>query len=36
LILPLQDEFGCSRALIASAISMNLLLFGVAGPISAI
>src|SRR3989304_141995 len=34
LILPLQDEFGWSRALIASAISMNLLLFGVAGPIS--
>lgn len=34
LILPLQTEFGWSRALIASAISMNLLLFGVAAPIS--
>ena len=34
LILPLQEEFGWSRALIAMAISMNLLLFGVAAPIS--
>lgn len=34
LILPLQTEFGWSRALIASAISMNLLLFGIAAPIS--
>jgi MFS family permease len=34
LILPLQLEFGWSRALIASGISMNLLLFGVAAPIS--
>lgn len=34
LIHPLEAEFGWSRALIASAISMNLLLFGVAGPIS--
>lgn len=34
LIHPLEGEFGWSRALIASAISMNLLLFGVAGPIS--
>jgi MFS family permease len=34
LILPLQEEFGWSRALIALAISMNLLLFGVAAPIS--
>jgi MFS family permease len=30
----LEAEFGWSRALIASAISMNLLLFGVAAPIS--
>jgi sugar phosphate permease len=34
LIHPLEGEFGWSRAMIASAISMNLLLFGVAGPIS--
>jgi MFS family permease len=34
LIHPLEAEFGWSRALIASAISMNLLLFGVAGPLS--
>lgn len=34
LIHPLELEFGWSRALIASAISMNLLLYGVAGPIS--
>src|SRR6478672_1303556 len=31
LIHPLEAEFGWSRALIASAISMNLLLFGVSG-----
>jgi MFS family permease len=34
LIHPLEAEFGWSRTLIASAISMNLLLFGVASPIS--
>jgi len=34
LIHPLEAEFGWSRALIASAISINLLLFGVAAPIS--
>jgi MFS family permease len=34
LIHPLEAEFGWSRALIASAISMNLLLFGVAAPVS--
>jgi sugar phosphate permease len=34
LIHPLEAEFGWSRALIASAISMNLLLFGVAAPIT--
>ena len=34
LIHPLEAEFGWSRALIAAAISMNLLLFGVAAPIS--
>jgi MFS family permease len=34
LIHPLESEFGWSRALIASAISMNLLLFGVAAPVS--
>jgi MFS family permease len=36
LIHPLESEFGWSRALIASAISMNLLLFGVAAPISGV
>src|SRR5215813_6298128 len=34
LIHPLEAEFGWSRALIASAISMNLLLLGIASPIS--
>ena len=34
LIHPLEAEFGWSRTLIASAVSMNLLLFGVAAPIS--
>jgi MFS family permease len=34
LIHPLEAEFGWSRALIASAVSMNLLLFGVAAPLS--
>jgi MFS family permease len=34
LILPLEAEFGWSRALIAMAVSVNLLLFGVAAPIS--
>jgi MFS family permease len=34
LILPFELEFGWSRAAIASAVSVNLLLFGVAAPIS--
>ncbi len=34
LIHPLEAEFGWSRTLIASAISMNLLLFGVAAPVT--
>jgi MFS family permease len=34
LIHPLEAEFGWSRAAIASAVSMNLLLFGIAAPIS--
>src|SRR5918996_1029356 len=34
LIHPLEEEFGWSRTLIASAISVNLLLFGVAAPVS--
>ena len=34
LIHPLETEFGWSRALISSAISVNLLLFGIAAPIS--
>ena len=34
LIHPFEVEFGWSRAAIASAISINLLLYGVAGPVS--
>jgi sugar phosphate permease len=34
LIHPLEAEFGWSRTLIASAVSMNLLLFGLAAPVS--
>src|SRR5919109_1913473 len=34
LIHPLETEFGWTRAAIASAVSMNLLLFGIASPIS--
>ena len=34
LIHPLEAEFGWSRATISSAISMNLLLFGIAAPVS--
>jgi MFS family permease len=34
LIHPLEAEFGWSRIMIASAVSMNLLLFGIAAPIS--
>lgn len=35
LIIPLQDEFGWSRATISIAISINLLLFGFMGPFAA-
>jgi MFS family permease len=34
LIHPLEAEFGWSRAAIASVVSINLLLFGIASPIS--
>jgi MFS family permease len=34
LIHPLEAEFGWSRTAIASAVSMNLLLFGIASPVS--
>ncbi len=34
LIHPLELEFGWSRAAISSAVSLNLLLYGMAGPIS--
>ncbi|MSP41680.1 MAG: MFS transporter [Deltaproteobacteria bacterium] len=34
LIHPLEAEFGWSRTMIAAAVSMNLLLFGVAAPVS--
>jgi sugar phosphate permease len=34
LIHPLEAEFGWSRTMIASAVSMNLLLFGIAAPLS--
>ena len=35
LIVPLQDEFGWSRATISLAVSINLLLFGLSGPFAA-
>lgn len=35
LIVPLQDEFGWSRADIAGAVSINLVLYGCAGPFAA-
>lgn len=35
LIVPLQDEFGWSRATISVAVSINLLLFGFMGPFAA-
>lgn len=35
LIVPLQDEFGWSRATISAAISVNLLLFGFMAPFAA-
>jgi MFS family permease len=35
LIVPLQDEFGWSRTVISAAVSVNLVLFGLAGPFAA-
>ncbi|MGH2547775.1 MAG: MFS transporter, partial [Thermomicrobiales bacterium] len=35
LIVPLQDEFGWSRATISLAISVNLLLYGLMSPFAA-
>ena len=35
LIVPLQDEFGWSRATIGFAISVNLIFFGLGGPFAA-
>src|SRR6185436_15137968 len=35
IIVPLQEEFGWSRALISGAISVNLLLYGLVGPFAA-
>lgn len=35
LIVPLEQEFGWSRAAISVAVSINLLLFGLAGPFAA-
>src|ERR1700712_369296 len=35
LIVPLQDEFGWSRTIISAAVSVNLVLFGLAGPFAA-
>jgi sugar phosphate permease len=35
LIVPLQDEFGWSRATIGFAISINLILYGLGGPFAA-
>ncbi|HEX4353706.1 MAG TPA: MFS transporter [Polyangiales bacterium] len=35
LIVPLEREFGWSRALISSAVSLNLVLYGLVGPFAA-
>jgi MFS family permease len=35
LMVPLQDEFGCSRATISAAVVINLVVFGLFGPFSA-
>ncbi|WP_010581683.1 MFS transporter [Schlesneria paludicola] len=35
LIVPLEDEFGWSRATISAAVSINLLLYGLIGPFAA-
>src|SRR3954471_7448335 len=35
LMVPLQEEFGWSRATIAAAVSINLVVFGLSGPFSA-
>lgn len=35
LIVPLEEEFGWSRTTISAAVSVNLLLFGLAGPFAA-
>lgn len=35
LLVPLHEEFGWSRATVASAVSVNLILFGLAGPFAA-
>jgi len=35
LIVPLQHEFGCVRATISVAVSINLVLFGFSGPVAA-
>jgi sugar phosphate permease len=35
LIVPLQNEFGWNRAVIAVAVSINLILFGLTGPFAA-
>jgi predicted MFS family arabinose efflux permease len=35
LMVPLQDEFGWSKATISGAVSVNLILFGLSGPFAA-
>ena len=35
LILPLESEFGWTRATVSLAVSINLLLFGLCGPFAA-
>ena len=35
LMVPLQDEYGWSRATISAAVSINLVVFGISGPFSA-
>ncbi len=35
LIVPLEDEFGWSRATISAAVAINLILYGLGGPFAA-
>ena len=35
LMVPLEEEFGWSRALVSAAVAINILLFGLIGPFAA-